>query len=388
MAKLMVVVSDRISNIIEKGELIDGYYNPNGFFSEVIFLITNDDRPNLEKLKASVAGANVKVYNVPSGKSLFIKSCGYRPLLLKEWSRDAVQIAQTERPDMVRCYGNRLSGYVSYRIKESTGIPYILSMHEAPDNIVKSEKRFARTIQYALLEKMGLLALKNADRVIAVYDSIVDDLKRRKISKYKVIHNAVNGKHLVKKEDYSQKKERLRIVSVGRLIRIKNPENLIKAVAADENLELDVVGNGELREELMSLARDLNCTERIKFIEAIPNDELCEKLQEYDIFAVHDGGIGVSKAVIEAWLAGMPVIINEPVVGVTTEFSNENIVMVENTKEGYAEGIKRLSDAKVREKLGNSAYEYAIKEFSPDVCANQIVELCKEVLEERKNLGL
>lgn len=382
MPKLMVVVTDYISKIIEKGELIDGYYNPEGYFSEVVFLLTNSDKPDILQLKKAAAGAEVKIYNLSSGKNLFIKSFGYRPFLLKNWSKPAIEIAKKERPVLIRCYGNRLSGYVSYRIKQELGIPYILSMHEAPDNIVASEKRLARTIQYALLEKMGYLALKNADRVIAVYDSIVDDLERRGVTQYKVIHNAVNGRHLAKKENYEQKGDKLKIASIGRLIKIKNPENLVRAVAYDEAVEMDIIGDGELRESLMSMVREMGCEYRIKFITALPNDVICETLKDYDIFAINFDGMGVPKTVIEAWLVGMPVLANEPSFGATAEFSKENILLVKNTKEGYTEGIEQLSSAAAREELGNSAYEYAKREFSPDVCAKQIVELCKEVLAE------
>lgn len=41
---LLVIISDRLSHIIKKGELIDRYYNPGDLFKHVHILMTNSDR--------------------------------------------------------------------------------------------------------------------------------------------------------------------------------------------------------------------------------------------------------------------------------------------------------------------------------------------------------
>ena len=43
MKKLMVIIPDKLSSLIEKGEVTERYYNPDNFFSEVHIVLTNKD---------------------------------------------------------------------------------------------------------------------------------------------------------------------------------------------------------------------------------------------------------------------------------------------------------------------------------------------------------
>lgn len=386
MRRLLVIVSDRISNIIDKGELIDNYYNTGNYFDEVGILLTNDDHVDKEKLQKAVGTAKLEIFNMPTGQAFILKTLGWRPALLKKWAQKGVQIAQEYKPDIIRCYGCRLSGFLSAYIKEHTGIPYVLSMHESPDDIVKSEKSFLRTCQYALLESMMIKSLKEADFVIAVYDSIILDLKKRHIDNYKVIHNAVNSAHIVKKESYSCDTKDFKLVSVGRLINIKNPKNLVKAVSGLENVSLEIIGDGAKYEAIKELITELNCDSRIKMIKAVDNDELCERLHEFDVFAINCNSIEVPKTVIEAWLVGMPILKNHPVSGETTEYTDgKNLLLVDDSVDGYREGIiKLMQDENLRRTLGQGGLLYAEENFLPAKMDEQVIELYEEILNRKQ----
>lgn len=387
MKRLLVIVSDRISNIIEKGELIECYYNPNNYFDEVGIILTNDDVVCEEKFAPSVGTAKFTIYNVPTGKGFLFKTLGWRPFLMRKWAEQGVSIAREFKPDIIRCYGNRWSGYLSSYVKKKLNIPYVLSMHEAPDNIVKSEGSFLRTWQYKLLESMGLVALRDSDLVIASYDSIVEDLKRRNVMRYVTIHNAVNQNYISEKEDYRCKRP-FKIISVGRLIKIKNPVNLIKAVAELEEVYMEIIGDGSEYQTLVCLTQKLNCQERIKFIKSVSNDEVCKKLKECDLFAIHCDGIGVPKTVIEAWLSAVPVLSNFPASGNTTEYINgENIFLVADTKEGYMQGIKKMMNHEdLRKQLGQGGLNYAQKEFYPKEMSNRVIAAYETVLKDKERI--
>ena len=55
--RLMVLVPDRITEILEKGEYQPNYYNPGELFSDVHIVTTTDDRPDLDRLKRTVGDA-------------------------------------------------------------------------------------------------------------------------------------------------------------------------------------------------------------------------------------------------------------------------------------------------------------------------------------------
>ena len=381
MKKLLVIISDRLSNLVYKGEITENYYNPKNYFDEVHIIMTNDDSVDQKSVQKTVGTAKLKIYNVPTSKYFLISTLGWRPFLLNQWSKKGVALAENIQPDIIRCYGNRLSGYLAYKIKKEMSIPYVLSMHEDPDNVVKSENNVFRTIQYAMLEGMGKMSIQNADLVIAVYDSIVKYLKRMDVAKYKIIHNAVNGKYINVKENYDVGND-FNIISVGRLVTIKNPVNLIRAVAEIDNCNLTVIGDGTEYGRLVELVRSIGASNKIKFIKAMDNDKVCSILKEYDCFSIHCDVTGVPKTVIEAWLTGMPIITNHPAKGETTEYINEqNIILVEDSVEGYKNRIiEVMRDKELRIKLGTTARKMAELDFLPHEMEQQVVEIYEEIL--------
>lgn len=387
MKKLMVIISDRLSNIVEKGEVVENYYNPGNMFNEVHIVMTNDDYVNAEDIQKTVGTAELFLHNISTPKYQFIKTLAWRPTLLNKWAAKGVQLAQEINPDIIRCYGNRLSGYMSYYINKKLRIPYVLSMHEDPDSIVKAEKRLLRKIQYGLLEGIAVKALINAEIVIAVFDSTVNYLKRLGVSRYVVIYNSVNGNNIKVKNSYGMEGY-FNIISSGRLIPSKKPENLIKAISLLDNVKLTIVGDGTEYAYLNNLTDILKCRDRIDFIKRMDNDILCQKLCEFDAFAIHCDVTGVPKTVIEAWLAGMPVIANKPKSGITKEYINgQNIILVENTVIGYKNAIEEImKNESLREHYGQRAREIAVKYYEPKKNEEKVIDLLNTIISKKGNL--
>jgi hypothetical protein len=73
MTTLLVIVPDRISEILTKGEYPPRYYNPGELFDEVHILMTNDDTPDIFTLKRTVGRARLFIHNLPAEKKYFLK---------------------------------------------------------------------------------------------------------------------------------------------------------------------------------------------------------------------------------------------------------------------------------------------------------------------------
>ena len=71
--RLMVIVPDRVSDFLEKGEVVDRYYNPGNLFEEVHLVLVNDDRPDPAFLQRLAGTARVYVHNLPGGQGLFVR---------------------------------------------------------------------------------------------------------------------------------------------------------------------------------------------------------------------------------------------------------------------------------------------------------------------------
>src|SRR5215213_1373875 len=101
---LMVIVSEAVSDWLDKGEVVDRYYNPGELFDEVHLVLTNDDRPDRARLQRLVGRARAEVHNRPLPEGVFRRTLGYRPRLLRPWTAGVAVLARRVRPDLVRCH--------------------------------------------------------------------------------------------------------------------------------------------------------------------------------------------------------------------------------------------------------------------------------------------
>jgi glycosyltransferase involved in cell wall biosynthesis len=71
---------------------------------------------------------------------------------------------------------------------------------------------------------------------------------------------------------------------------------------------LQVVGEGPLKSELASLARELAVGERVEFLGRISDGRLAEAYAQACLFAMPSSKEGFGIVFLEAWLHGLPVI--------------------------------------------------------------------------------
>lgn len=115
----------------------------------------------------------------------------------------------------------------------------------------------------------------------------------------------------------------LRIVTVGRLIKTKNQEMIINALAniKDRNIKLTIVGDGPLRNYLSKLLRELCVKENVEFTGNIIN--VNEILMRHHCFVLTSVSEGFPNALLEAMAIGLPVISTNCMSG-PLEILNEN----------------------------------------------------------------
>lgn len=386
MNRLMVIVPDRISDFVNKGEVTERYYNPGNVFDEVHLVMTNDDRPDPAIVQRLVGRARLFLHNLPDSRKMFVPTMGWRPWLLGFWIKRALKLAQAIRPDVIRCHGAQLNAFAAARIKEELGIPYVLSMHINPDEDVRGRtrswlKRLVNHVQQDI-ERIGLL---NADLVMPVYQPIVPYLKRMGVIRYEVCYNSLNPTNLRKKDDYSLHNP-VRVISVGRQFEEKNPDNLIRAVAKMRGVSLTLVGDGPYHAHLREVARECGIPDQVEFRTSVPNDELCRTLPEFDIFATHSEYWEIAKSVLEPLLTGLPVIINRRHGAPVPELNEEICMLVPNTEEAYRHALERLIENNgFRERLGRQAFAHARQHWSPAATEAKFVSIYRRILEKRRS---
>lgn len=388
---LLVIIPDRLSDIIAKGELQPDYYNPGRVFDEVHILMCNDDKPDLKVLQYLVGDARLVVHNYPDDLTLV----GRRPewlagRRLRRWAAGGVEIARKIAPAMIRCHGADWNTYLASRIKAELGIPYVVSLHINPDvnpvrrflkpGLTPAEARHNRFYDYLERE-----ALRNADLVMPVYKPILPYLKRLGVARVEVCYNVLNKLHLRKKTDYALH-EPAQIIYVGRLFDEKDPANIIRAVAGLEGVHFTIAGDGPIRPRLETLVAELGLSGRVTFRPAVPNDQLCDLLAESDLFAVHTEYWEISKSVLEAVLTGLPVVINRRIGLPVPEFEEGDFLrLVDNTVEDYRAALgELLSDHEARAALGRRAFAHAQVNWAPAVTEAKVAAIYRRILAKRE----
>lgn len=377
---LMVLVPDRVSAFIDKGEVVERYYNPGDLFSSVHLVLTNDDRPDLEAAKFMVGAADLHVHNLPAGPELFARSLGWRPALLGGFRGRAIALGREIRPDLIRCHGAHLNAFAARAISRDLGVPYVVSLHINPDEDVRGPGRPWRDrLLGRAIAAVERRALRDADLVLPVYEPIVPFLRRLGVERYQVAYNVLNSR-LVQKVDYRLHAP-ARVISVGRQLEQKNPEHLVRAVAALDGVELTLVGDGPSHEDLVALTRELGVEDRVRFERALPNDQLCQLLAEQDVFATHTEYWELSKSVLEPLLTGLPVLLNRRTGRPVPELETGICRFTENTTDGYERALRELlDDDEGRERLGRAAYRHAQARWSREVTERAVVDAYQRVL--------
>ena len=387
MSSLLVIVPDRISSIVEKGEYQPNYYNPGDLFDDVHLLLMNDDQPSLDAIQHTVGRATLHLHNYPDDLGLVSRHNRLAtPFRLRRWAKGGVEIARRIAPDLIRCHGVDWNAYLASRIEAELGIPYVVSVHINPDeNPVRRFKgrdlSTAERRQNAFYEHLEGVAVRRARLIMPVYRPILPYLTRKQAREIEVCYNILDGRNLREKTDYTLA-DPPELLYVGRLLAEKNPANIIRAVASMPNIRYTIVGDGPLRPELEKLADDLNVRDRITFRPAIANAELCRMLPAFDLFVIHSEYFEISKSVLEALLTGLPTVMNRRTGTPVPELEGGIVRFVPDSAEAYAAAIQDLlADRGAREALGREAFREASARYAPEVTERKVVGIYRGILE-------
>jgi glycosyltransferase involved in cell wall biosynthesis len=372
---LLVIIPDQLTAILNKGEVTNRYYNPGDLFDEVHILMVNADRPDPALVQPMVGRARLFLHNLPIPPGRFFhKTLGWRPRLMRPWAEQAVALTRSIRPNLQRCYGNSYNAFLGAEIRRTLGIPLVISLHtQTDDNRRDWTKGWKERVFAQARRSFEAYALRNADIVTPVYQSILRYTNRLGIDRVEVVYNAVGNDAIQGKTQY-EIKGRPRILTVGNQIPGKNPGYIIEAVKELE-VDLHVVGSGPLNSELRSLTERLHLKHKIFFHPSMENKTLCRELPNYDLFAAHCDYDGIPKAVMEPLLAGLPTVVNRlPTHHQVPEYSNEFIELVDGTPESYAQALSALlADTDKRRRLGQAARAHALRNWNP---ADQEARMC------------
>lgn len=226
------------------------------------------------------------------------------------------------------------------------------------------EGRFYRMIDSVLCVSQGA-----ANALTQLYSP-----DRKRIN---VVPNVIDAE-MIRKEatEGAFDKEGFNIIAVGRLAPVKRYDRLLQAAAIlakrGADFTLNILGEGDERERLESLALQLGIKEKVNFCGFISNPY--PAMAAADMYVLSSDAEGFPLVVAEALSLGRPVVSTR-VTGPDEMLADGAGVLTELTPEALAEGMWSVySEAGFRSLLSEAAMKRA-EMFTPDAVVQRISDI-------------
>ena len=191
-------------------------------------------------------------------------------------------------------------------------------------------------------------------------------------------------------ENHKEISMTLKLVYFGRLIYDKGVHTAIEALGnlrrkgINHRIELTIIGGGhpEYMEYLKDLGRKLRVSDRIKYTDQVPRDQVPRLLKRFDAYLFTSiWPEPMARSVMEAMAAGLLVIGTE-VGGQVEMLRNEQNALTFQAEDplGLANQIERaMNDSALRKQLALSGKEMVIEHFTIDRMVDEIEKKLLEI---------
>ncbi|WP_417595110.1 glycosyltransferase [Parasphingorhabdus sp.] len=243
-------------------------------------------------------------------------------------------------------------GPAAMRLAEALGIPFTIKARGADIHHWGSDPKCRLQILHAAEKASAMLAVSEAlkrdmvalgmdDDKIAVHYTGLDQDKFRPINRAKAKRTlGVDGPLLI---------------TTGALIKRKNQDMVIRALADVPDAVLMLAGEGEEEQNYRALAKQLGVAERVRFLGSVPHDQLPQLTAAADIAILVSRSEGLANAWVEALACGTPVIISEA--GGARELVNSPVAgrIVDQNVEAIVAAIKAILTEPPEQEMVRSA---------------------------------
>ena len=183
------------------------------------------------------------------------------------------------------------------------------------------------------------------------------------------------------------KNSKIKILWAGRMIDWKHPEtviNLSKQLKNDNlSFSLDMIGDGEMRNNLESTIKSENLQEKISFLGSMPPEQVRKNMMSADIFLfTSDRNEGWGAVLNESMSNACAVVANREIGSVPylVEDGKNGLVYDRKDKNSLYSCVKKLIvDKSLRETLGKNAYETIKNVWNAEVAADRLLTIVDSI---------
>ena len=265
-------------------------------------------------------------------------------------------------------------GVAAIRLGRRLKKPVVITARGTDVNLIPELPGPRRMIQEAAREAAGIIAVSQA-----LKDAIVGlGIPGERVT---VLRNGVD---LELFQPHAREETRARLglsgltlLSVGHLIERKGHELVIGALPSLPGYRLLIAGDGPERARLEKLSNALKVSERVRFLGALPHEQLHKIYAAADALVLASSREGWPNVLLESMACGTPVVASNiwgnPEVVSRTE---AGVLMGERSAAGVAEGVRRLFGALP----ARAATRRYAEEFSWDATSAGQLRLFREIL--------
>lgn len=284
-----------------------------------------------------------------------------------------IAVKNEGEPDLIHTFFTD-QAYMVTKAFEDKDIPVIVTecnSHINKDNIDKK------------LEKAASFAYNKASKLISVSPDFNKKLKKRfgvDSSVVTVIPNLDIFQYSPNKDNRDSK---FRFVSTGRVTVEKGMEDLIDAFIKefkdDENVTLDIFGDGNHKEALETKVRNHGLNHRIKLRGMTDRKIIAKEYQHKDVFCLYSHSETFGLAYLEALASGLPVISSK--CGGPEHLIKENNGILVELNDVDALGKSMVYMKENIEKYNKEEISREARlENSTESITNDLIEIYKEVI--------
>jgi colanic acid/amylovoran biosynthesis glycosyltransferase len=278
-----------------------------------------------------------------------------------------------EGTDHMHVHFARRAALDALRLSRILGIPYSVTAHAW--EIFKEPRNLAAKVRSAAFTTTG------CDYNVRHLEAIVGPGARPRLHK---VVMGVDPERFQRSEPYDGDGT---VIAIGRLVPKKGFGDLIEAAARlrdrDAFRRLVIVGDGELREDLVEQARRLGLDECVNFVGARTPEEVRALLESAAVLAMPavvapDGDRDSMPVVVKEALAmGVPVVASDEV-GLPEVVREEwGRLIPPGDAAALADAIGELLEtpADERERMGRRGRNFVVEEFRTEVQARKLMDL-------------
>jgi len=319
-----------------------------------------DKKYHLEKLTE-----NIQIHRLPIGKNqknLHFQS--QKDLLVYAWKAYGFSkiMVKKNKYNLTLAFFSVPCGFLAWILKKRFKLPYLVSLRGA--DVPGYSERFAYL--YKIITPLIKKVWKEASGVIANSQGLKElALKTNPGQEISVISNGINiNRFKPSLFDFTFQKT-FPILCVTRITPRKGVRYLIEAFSQlykkYPNLSLQIIGEGNEKENLEKMARRLGLEKQVNFVGLLPHEKLPAYYQSAGVYVLPSQNEGMSNCMLEALASGLPLLATNT--GGTQELIEDGVngfILRMKSAEDIAEKLEILiQNEELRKKMGKASREKA-----------------------------